>query len=65
MIIETLQQLGLSPNESKIYEALLELKEAGAGEISSKRQELVRYPQKQKYTEEMCMTQYIALLIKG
>jgi len=36
MPIETLQQLGLSPNESKIYEALLDLKEAGAGEISSK-----------------------------
>lgn len=36
MPIETLQQLGLSPNESKIYEALLDLKEAGVGEISSK-----------------------------
>lgn len=36
MAQETLQQLGLSPNEAKIYEALLELKEARVGEISSK-----------------------------
>lgn len=36
MPIEILQQLGLSPNESKIYEALLDLKEARAGEISTK-----------------------------
>lgn len=36
MPIETLQQLGLSINEAKIYEALLELKTAGVGEISSK-----------------------------
>lgn len=30
------EKLGLSPNEAKIYEVLLELKESGAGEISSK-----------------------------
>jgi len=36
MPIETLQQLGLSPNESKIYEALLDLKEAKVGELSLK-----------------------------
>lgn len=36
MPIEILQQLGLSPNEAKIYEALLDLKEAGVGKISSK-----------------------------
>lgn len=36
MAIEILQQLGLSPNEAKIYEALLDLKEAGVGEISSR-----------------------------
>jgi len=33
---ETLQKLGLSQNEAKIYEALLDLKEASAGQISSK-----------------------------
>ncbi len=31
-----LERLGLSPNEAKIYEALLDLKESGVGEISSK-----------------------------
>ena len=36
MSVEILEQLGLSPNEAKIYEALLDLKEAGVGEISSK-----------------------------
>lgn len=36
MATEILQQLGLSPNEAKIYEALLDLKEAGVGEISSR-----------------------------
>lgn len=36
MPIKILQQLGLSPNESKIYDALLDLKEAGAGKISIK-----------------------------
>lgn len=36
MIYETLQELGLSPNEAKIYEALLDLNESGVGEISSK-----------------------------
>ena len=36
MFIETLQELGLSPNEAKIYEALLDLNQAGVGEISSK-----------------------------
>lgn len=36
MSLEILEQLGLSPNEAKIYEALLDLKEAGVGEISSK-----------------------------
>lgn len=35
MFTETLQKLGLSLNEAKIYEALLDLKEAGVGEISS------------------------------
>ncbi len=35
MITTALQQLGLSPNEAKIYGALLELKEAGVGKISS------------------------------
>jgi len=35
---EILQQLGLSLNEAKIYEALLDLKEAGVGEISSEAQ---------------------------
>lgn len=38
MFIETLQELGLSPNEAKIYEALLDLNQAGVGEISSKAQ---------------------------
>jgi sugar-specific transcriptional regulator TrmB len=38
MSIDTLQQLGLSLNEAKIYEALLDLKEAGVGEISSQAQ---------------------------
>jgi sugar-specific transcriptional regulator TrmB len=36
MFIETLQELGLSPNEAKIYEALIDLNQAGVGEISSK-----------------------------
>ena len=36
MSLEVLEELGLSPNEAKIYEALLDLKEAGVGEISSK-----------------------------
>jgi sugar-specific transcriptional regulator TrmB len=36
MTLKILQELGLSPNEAKIYEALLDLKEAGVGEISSK-----------------------------
>lgn len=36
MINETLQNLGLSPNEAKIYVSLLDLKEAGIGEISAK-----------------------------
>jgi len=36
MSIEVLQQLGLSPNEAKIYEALLDLKESGVGAIASK-----------------------------
>jgi len=36
MSVEILQQLGLSPNEAKIYNALLDLKEAGVGTISSK-----------------------------
>ncbi|MFA5021783.1 MAG: helix-turn-helix domain-containing protein [Patescibacteria group bacterium] len=36
MSIKVLQELGLSPNEAKIYEALLDLKEAGVGQISSK-----------------------------
>lgn len=36
MSLEVLEELGLSPNEAKIYEALLSLKEAGVGEISSK-----------------------------
>jgi len=36
MSVEILQQLGLSPNEAKIYEALLDLNESGVGEISSK-----------------------------
>ncbi|MDD5031918.1 MAG: helix-turn-helix domain-containing protein [Patescibacteria group bacterium] len=36
MFAETLQELGLSPNEAKIYEALLGLNQAGVGEISSK-----------------------------
>lgn len=31
-----LEELGLSPNEAKIYEALLDLNEAGVGEISAK-----------------------------
>jgi sugar-specific transcriptional regulator TrmB len=31
-----LSELGFSPNEAKIYEALLDLKEAGVGEISLK-----------------------------
>jgi len=35
MYTTTLEQLGLSPNEAKIYEALLELKEASAGAIST------------------------------
>ncbi|HBH46589.1 MAG: hypothetical protein A2445_02180 [Candidatus Jacksonbacteria bacterium RIFOXYC2_FULL_44_29] len=35
MFQETLQQLGLSLNEAKIYEALLDLNEAGVGQISS------------------------------
>jgi len=36
MPIDVLQKLGLSLNEAKIYEALLGLKTAGVGEISSK-----------------------------
>ncbi len=36
MSIKVLQELGLSPNEAKIYEALLDLKEAGVGAISTK-----------------------------
>ncbi len=36
MFTEILQQIGLSPNEAKIYEALLDLKEAGVSEISSR-----------------------------
>jgi len=36
MSLDILQNLGLSPNEAKIYNALLDLKEAGVGEISSK-----------------------------
>ena len=36
MSVEILQQVGLSPNEAKIYEALLDLDEAGVSEISSK-----------------------------
>lgn len=36
MTTNILQELGLSPNEAKIYEALLDLKEAGVGEISGK-----------------------------
>lgn len=36
MPIDVLQKLGLSLNEAKIYEALLDLKEAGVGNISSK-----------------------------
>ena len=36
MPIKLLEQLGLSPNEAKIYEALLDLKEAGVGDISVK-----------------------------
>lgn len=35
MLTKILQQLGLSPNEAKIYEALLDLNEAGVGAISS------------------------------
>jgi len=35
MYLETLQKLGLSLNEAKIYEALLDLNEAGVGNISS------------------------------
>jgi len=35
MLLKTLQEIGLSPNEAKIYEALLELKQAGVGTISS------------------------------
>ncbi len=35
MSIETLQQIGLSLNEAKIYEALLDLKEAGVSGISA------------------------------
>ncbi|HRY82539.1 MAG TPA: helix-turn-helix domain-containing protein [Candidatus Moranbacteria bacterium] len=35
MLTEVLQNLGLSPNEAKIYEALLDLKESGVGEIST------------------------------
>lgn len=35
MTTNILQQIGLSPNEAKIYEALLDLKEAGVGEIST------------------------------
>jgi HTH-type transcriptional regulator, sugar sensing transcriptional regulator len=35
MYTEVLEQLGLSPNEAKIYEALLELKEASAGAIAA------------------------------
>lgn len=35
MSITIFQQLGLSPNEAKIYDALLELKEAGVGAIAS------------------------------
>jgi predicted DNA-binding transcriptional regulator len=35
MYNEVLEQLGLSPNEAKIYEALLDLKEAAAGAISA------------------------------
>ena len=35
MILETLQEIGLSPNEAKIYQSLIELKEAGVGKISS------------------------------
>ena len=36
MFTEILQQIGLSLNEAKIYEALLDLKEAGVSEISSR-----------------------------
>lgn len=36
MPIETLQKLGFSVNEAKIYKALLALKEASVGQISSK-----------------------------
>ena len=36
MSTKILQRLGLSLNEAKIYEALLELKESSAGEVSSK-----------------------------
>jgi sugar-specific transcriptional regulator TrmB len=35
MSLEVLQQLGLSLNEARIYEALLDLKEAGVSDISS------------------------------
>ncbi len=35
MPINILQELGLSPNEAKIYESLLDLNEAGVGEIST------------------------------
>ncbi len=35
MTLETLQKLGLSPNEAKIYNTLLNLKEAGVGQIAS------------------------------
>jgi HTH-type transcriptional regulator, sugar sensing transcriptional regulator len=36
MIQKILSELGFSPNEAKIYESLLDLKEAGVGEISLK-----------------------------
>lgn len=35
MPIKILEQIGLSPNEAKIYQTLLELKEAGVGRISA------------------------------
>lgn len=35
-IVNLFEELGFSPNEAKIYEALLDLKEAGVGEISIK-----------------------------
>ena len=36
MYLETLKELGLSPNEAKIYEGLIEIKEASVPEISLK-----------------------------